>query len=125
MKIEDIKAYCQSKNRAYEDHPFGDIPVCYKLNGKIFAQIYPLEEERKITLKCSRDAGDFYRQQPFWNTVYHDRLPDEELLNMIDHAYEQVLHSFSRKVQKELETEPSETGEEECSDLEKKKRKKN
>lgn len=62
MKIEDIKAYCQSKNRAYEDHPFGDIPVCYKLNGKIFAQIYPLEEERKITLKCSRDAGDFYRQ---------------------------------------------------------------
>lgn len=59
VKIEDIKAYCQSKNRAYEDHPFGDIPVCYKLNGKIFAQIYPLEEERKITLKCSRDAGDF------------------------------------------------------------------
>ena len=44
---------------------------------------------------------------------------------MIDHAYEQVLHSFSRKVQKELETEPSETEEEECSDLEKKKRKKN
>lgn len=59
MKTEDIKAYCQSKNRAYEDHPFGDIPVCYKLNGKIFAQIYPLEEERKITLKCSRDAGGF------------------------------------------------------------------
>ena len=24
--------------------------------------------------------------------MYHDRLPDEELLNMIDHAYEQVLH---------------------------------
>lgn len=59
MKTEDIKAYCRGKNRAYEDHPFGDIPVCYKLNGKIFAQIYPLEEERKITLKCSRDAGDF------------------------------------------------------------------
>ena len=62
-------------------------------------------------------------QQPFWNTVYHDRLPDEELLNMIDHAYEQVLHSFSRKVQKELETEPSETGEEECSDWKKRKEK--
>ena len=37
------------------------------------------------------------RAAAFWNTVYHDRLPDEELLNMIDHAYEQVLHSFSRE----------------------------
>ena len=41
-------------------------------------------------------------QQPYWNTIYLDDFPDEELLNMIDHAYETVFKSFSKKVQKEI-----------------------
>lgn len=97
---------------------FGDIPICYKLNGKIFAQLYPYEWDYKITLKCTADAGEFYRmayphkvvrgyhcppaQQPYWNTVYLEDFPDEELLNMIDFAYETVLNSFSKKIRKEI-----------------------
>ena len=57
IQIEKIKAYCLSKRGAYEDHPFGEIPVCFKLNGKIFAQLYP----DMITLKCTVDAAEFYR----------------------------------------------------------------
>ena len=41
-------------------------------------------------------------QQPYWNTVYLSDFPDEELLNMIDHAYEAVFNSFSKKVQKQI-----------------------
>lgn len=37
MRLEDIKTYCLNKWKAYEDYPFGDVPVCYKLNGKVFA----------------------------------------------------------------------------------------
>lgn len=119
MVVEEIKSYCLSKHMACETYPFGDIPICYKLNGKIFAQIYPLEHDYKITLKCTAEAGEFYRmaypgkvvrgyhcppvQQPYWNTVYLDEFPDEELLDMIDLAYETVLHSFSKKVQREIE----------------------
>ena len=89
-----------------------------KLNGRIFAQLYPYEWDYKITLKCTVDAGEFYRsvypgkvvrgyhcppvQQPYWNTVHLEDFPDEELLNMIDLAYETVLQSFSKKVQKEI-----------------------
>ncbi len=118
MKPEEIKAYCLSKRKSYEDYPFGDIPICYKLNGKVFAQIYPRPEDYKITLKCTADAGQFYRQvypgvvvrgyhcppvqQPYWNTIYLDKLPDDELLNMIDQAYDCVLESFSKKKQKEI-----------------------
>lgn len=120
MKVEDIKAYCLSKWKAYEEYPFGDIPICYKLNGKVFAQIYPNSGDYKITLKCTADAGQFYRQiypgivvrgyhcppvqQPYWNTIYLDNFSDEELFNMIDHAYDTVLHSFSKKVQKQILT---------------------
>jgi len=118
MKAEDIKEYCLRKHKAYETFPFGEIPVCYRLNGKIFAQLYPRESDYKITLKCTADEGDFYRQvfsgkvvrgyhcppvqQPYWNTVYLADFPDDELLRMIDLAYDTVLHSFSRKIQKEI-----------------------
>lgn len=118
MQLEAIKEYCRRKWKACEEYPFGEIPICYKLNKKIFAQIYPRAEDYKITLKCTADAGQFYRkvypgivvrgyhcppvQQPYWNTVYLNEIPDDELLNMIDHAYETVLHSFSRKVQREI-----------------------
>lgn len=120
MKVKDIKAYCLNKWKSYEDYPFGDIPICYKLNGKVFAQIYPNQEDFKITLKCTADAGQFYRQvypgvvvrgyhcppvqQPYWNTIYLEDFPDEELLNMIDHAYDTVLHSFSKKIQRQILT---------------------
>ena len=76
------------------------------------------EHDYKITLKCTADAGSFYStvypgkvvrgyhcppvHQPYWNTIYLDDFSDEELLNMIDHAYETVFKSFSKKIQKEI-----------------------
>ena len=107
-----------SKSGAYEERPFGDVPICYKLNGKIFAQLYPDEYDYKITLKCTENAGQFYRmaypekvvrgyrcppvQQPYWNTVFLNDFPDEELLNMTDLAYDIVFSKFSKKEQKRM-----------------------
>ena len=118
MRAEEIKAYCIRKPLVCETYPFGEVPICYKLNGKIFAQLYPSESDFKITLKCTADVGDFYRQiypgqvvrgyhcppvqQPYWNTVRLEEFPDEELLHLIDLAYETVLRSFPKKVQAEL-----------------------
>ena len=61
MVAEEIKKYCLSKHMACETYSFGDVPICYKLNGKIFAQLYPYEGDYKITLKCTAEAGEFYR----------------------------------------------------------------
>lgn len=113
-QIEQIKAYCLSKCGAYEDYPFGELPICFKLNGKIFAELYP----NMVTLNCTADAAQFYRnmypgkvirgyhcppvQQPYWNTVYLEDFPQKDLVNMIDEAYNSVFNSFSRKVQREL-----------------------
>lgn len=118
MKPEEIKAYCLAKHKAYEERPFGESPICYKLGGKIFAQLYPDPTDYKITLKCTALSGSTFRaaypgvvvrgyhcppvQQPYWNTIDLDRFPEEELPFMIDHAYETVLKSFSKKRQKEL-----------------------
>lgn len=53
---------------------------------------------KTIQLKTYRSCPPV--QQPYWNIIYLDDFPDEELLNMIviDHAYETVLNSFIKKV---------------------------
>ena len=53
MQVEEIKKYCLSKHKANETFPFGDVPICYKLNNKIFAQLYPYEYDYKINLELN------------------------------------------------------------------------
>ena len=113
MTPNEIHNYCMGKHLAQETYPFGKFPVCYKLGGKIFAQLYPSTPCFQITLKCTSDRGQFYRmlypgqvtrgnhcppaQQPYWNTVRLENFPSRDLLEMIDHAYDTVLNSFSKK----------------------------
>ena len=115
MLCNEIEKYCLSKPGAVETYPFGDWPICYKVGGKIFAQLY----EQKITLKCTAFSGQAFRaaypgivvrgyhcppvQQPYWNTVDLERFPHEDLPMMIDHAYETVVRSLSKKAQQDLQ----------------------
>ena len=114
MTREEIESYCLAQPGAYRDLPFGDVPVCFKLRGRIFAQLYP----DKITLKCTAFSGEAFRsaypgivvrgyhcppvQQPYWNTIDLTRFPQEQLPMMIDHAYETVLSKLPKKVQREI-----------------------
>ncbi|WP_167958117.1 MmcQ/YjbR family DNA-binding protein [Anaerosporobacter faecicola] len=113
MKKEEILRYCLTKPGAYLAHPFGYIPICVKAEGKIFAELYPREEDFKITLRCEQMLADFYRQQfpqavvrgyhcppvqqPYKNTIYIDRIDDQLLYDMIDHSYEQVIKKMTKK----------------------------
>lgn len=117
MNHTEIEAYCLAKAGSYRDLPFGEVPVCYKVRGKIFAQLYP----DKMTLKCTAFSGQAFRQaypgivvrgyhcpsvqQPYWNTIYLNSFPAQELPMMIDHAYETVVSSLPKKVQREICTE--------------------
>lgn len=114
MTFDTIKSYCLAKPKAAETYPFGQWPICYKVGGKIFAQLYP----DKITLKCTAFSGEAFRQaypgivvrgyhcppvqQPYWNTIFLDRFPPEELPMMIDHAYETVFARLPKKAQHEM-----------------------
>jgi len=118
LTIDEITKYCLSKHNAYIDYPFGDIPICFKINKKIFAQLYPLDNDYKITLKCDVILAELYRKQykdivvrgyhcpPIqaihYNTVYINKIQEDILYEMIDHSYEEVIKSFSKKVQREL-----------------------
>ena len=114
MDIQKIQAYCRQKSSSEETYPFGQWPICYKVKGKIFAQVYP----NKVTLKCTAFSGEAFRQaypgivvrgyhcppvqQPYWNTIDLTRFPEEDLPMMMDHAYETVVSSLPKKVQREI-----------------------
>ena len=58
---KEIHTYCLNKDCVYESKPFGDDTICYRIAGKIFAQLTPKEDWYKITLKTNPEAADFYR----------------------------------------------------------------
>lgn len=114
MENEQITAYCLLKPGAYEDHPFGQIPICYKVCGRLFLQLYPNPENHKITVSCEPLLADFYRQQykrsvipgyhcpdrlkPYMNTVYlNNAVEDDVIFRMIEHSYEWVIKKIPRK----------------------------
>jgi len=109
--------YCLQKPGAYADQPFGPESLVVKVAGHIFAQFGGGRERDLVTFKCSREVGDFYRnqypglvtrgwhcpsaQQPYWNSLVPEKIPEAELLNMADHAYTVVIGKLSRR-EKEL-----------------------
>jgi predicted DNA-binding protein (MmcQ/YjbR family) len=119
MEIKEILEYCLSKPGAYIDYPFGEIPICVKVKGRLFAQAYPKKDDLKLTLNCELTAGEFFRNlypgtvvrgyhcppqlAPYFNTVHlNGVVPDAELKRMIDHSYSYVVRKMPKKIQKEL-----------------------
>ena len=125
MTHQQIIDYCLGKKGAYLDYPFeNNIPVVrIKVpsldKGRIFAQIFYLRGEPKVTLSCTPESAELYRniypgsvvrgwhcppvQQPHFNTVSLDgAVPDDEILHMIDHAYEVVIAKYPKYIQKEI-----------------------
>lgn len=104
MELKELIEYCRNKPEATLEFPFGKIPVCFKFRDRIFAEIYPNEDDYKITLRCEPEAGEYFRQAFPENVVpaYHvparqrrrkmtvllkGGLEDGTLREMIDHSY--------------------------------------
>ncbi len=120
MTNSEITQYCLQRPGAYEDFPFGEIPVCYKVCGRLFLQLYPLESNHKITVACEPMLAELYRAQypnsvvpgyhcprqlqPYMNTVYLNRdVNDAAVLSMIDHSYNRVVGKLTRGEREKLQ----------------------
>ena len=126
MTQQEIIEVCLRKPGAYLDYPFGPDVDIIKVKapsqdkGRIFAQVFTLRGEPKVTLNCRPDKAEFYRtiyagsvtrgwhcppvMQPHFNTVSLDgSVPDDEILSMIDNAYDVVLAKFPKYIQREIE----------------------
>ena len=120
MTNSEITRYCLQKSGAYEDFPFGEVPVCYKVCGKLFLQLYPLPDNHKITVSCEPMLAELYRTQypdtvipgyhcpkqlrPYMNTVYLNGAADDAaVFHMIDHSYNRVAGKLTRRERQKLQ----------------------
>ena len=119
MNIEDLRNYCLSKRGANESFPFDETTLVFKVLTKIFA-ITGTDGQRDfaVNLKCDPELAIELREQypavqpgyhmnkKHWNTVYIDgSVSDEQLREWIDHSYELVAKSLTKKEKEALAKE--------------------
>ncbi len=115
MDIEQLRLYCLSKPCVTEEFPFGPDTLVFKVGGKLFAltglENYPTtfnakcDPERAIELRAEYPAiaPGWHMNKKHWNTVTLDGSLRAELVEeLIDHSYELVCKSLTRKVRAEL-----------------------
>lgn len=114
MNIEVFRDYCISKPLTTESMPFDDDILVFKVNSKIFALIstynpdscnLKCDPEKAITLREEYMAVQpgFHQNKKHWNTVnFNQDVSDQLLLELVDHSYEMVIKTFSKKVQNSL-----------------------
>jgi len=115
MNIEELRAYCLSKNWVEESLPFDNNTLAFKVHGKIFA-LTGLEKFEFVNLKCDPEKAIEWREmyngikpgyhmnKTHWNSVYiDDDVEDALLLELVDHSYDLIYNSFSKSKRKALE----------------------
>lgn len=115
MDIEEIRAYCLTKNGVEEGFPFGDTTLVLKVGGKIFVLIN-LDSDPSMNLKCEPGRAielrevypaiipGYHMNKKHWNTVVLDgSLSKRLIMEMIDHSYDLVYQSLPIKLRLDLE----------------------
>jgi predicted DNA-binding protein (MmcQ/YjbR family) len=114
MNIEDFYADCLQKKGTTEHFPFDKNTLVFKVGGKIFA-LADISEFKSINLKCNPEKAIILREQfsgiqpgfhmnkKHWNTIrFFDDVDDNLIRDLIDHSYDLVLLSLSKKTQNEI-----------------------
>ena len=115
MHIEQFRDYCLSLPGVEETTPFGPDVLVMKVMGKMFAATAMTEPEFRVNLKCDPDRAlelreshpeiipGWHMNKVHWNTVYFEQgLPGHLIVELIDHSYELVASSLTKKLQAEL-----------------------
>jgi predicted DNA-binding protein (MmcQ/YjbR family) len=113
MDIEKLREYCLAKPATEEGFPFDSDTLVIKAGGKIFAFL-PLEHGDRISLKCDPDRAvelraqweeiepGYHLNKQHWNSVMlRGRLPAELILELVDHSYDLIVKSLTKKVRAE------------------------
>ena len=113
---QQLRDFCLSRKAALADFPFGPDPEVLKVMGRMFA-LLPVEADPLVLIvKCDPMLADMLRQtypavtatfnKRHWNRVLVDgSIPDDEVLEMIDHSYGLVVKGLKKIDRKRLEEE--------------------
>lgn len=111
MNIEEIRDYCLSKPYTEEGFPFDEDTLVFKVFGKMFLLI-SLSNPDSFNVKCEPELAvelrekysevipGYHMNKKLWNTVFlNGSIKSAELLEMIDHSYDEVVKTLPKKTQ--------------------------
>ena len=116
MNIEEFREYCIAQKGVCEELPFGPDTLVYKVMGKIFALTGLDSEIFTVNMKCNPDRAielreefdyimpGYHMSKIHWNTVNAELCPTKQLKELIDHSYDMVVKSFTKKQRDEFAT---------------------
>jgi predicted DNA-binding protein (MmcQ/YjbR family) len=115
MDIQKLLEALRRMPENTEDFPFDETTLVFRIGGKIFALTDLEDDPARVNLKCDPDLAEDLRSQhqsvipgyhmnkKHWNTVILDgSIAEDRILWMIDHSYELVMRSLSRKERERL-----------------------
>ena len=118
MNLENFYEYCFSKKGVTEHFPFNDDALVFKVGGKMFALSSLIQWEYgtpKVNLKCNPEYAQelraeydavqpaFHMSKKHWNTIdINSEVPDVFVKELIDHSYDLVFRSLTKKNQIEI-----------------------
>lgn len=115
MTLDDLIIHCTAKPAVEETLPFGPDTLVFKVAGKMFALTGLDEEDLRVNLKCDPERSvqlrerheeiipGWHMNKKHWNTVYigNGDLSDEFVKELIDHSYDIVVKSLTKKARAE------------------------
>ena len=119
MNLETYYEYCLSKKGVTEHFPFDEDTLVFKVGGKMFALSSLSQWEKgqpSVNLKCDPEYAQelraeyddiqpgFHMSKTHWNTIaINASVPDVLVKELIDHSYELVFKSLTKKLQSEIQ----------------------
>lgn len=115
MDMEKIREHCLAKANVTEDFPFDQDTLAFRVHGKIFLLTSLERNPSAVNLKCDPERAlelreaypsivpGYHMNKKHWNTVVLDgTVPDKLLIELVDHSYNLIFQSLSKKIQKTL-----------------------
>jgi predicted DNA-binding protein (MmcQ/YjbR family) len=115
MDANEILDYCLSKKGVTETFPFDNETLVMKVATKMFLLMSLEKQPLTITVKTDPEwsaelreqhpqiTGAFHMNKTHWNSVAIDGLKKELILKLIDHSYDLVFKSLTKKAKEEIQ----------------------
>ena len=114
MTVEDIRKHSLDKKGVTEGFPFGDSALVFKVGDKMFLLVSM--ESQPVTFSVKTDpewsaelreqhqqiTGAYHMNKTHWNSVVCDGLKKELILKLIDHSFDLIFESLTKKKKQEV-----------------------
>lgn len=114
MDANEILDYCLAKKGVTETFPFDNETLVMKVGTKMFLLMGLERQPLGINVKTDPEwsaelreqhpqiTGAFHMNKTHWNSVLMDGLKRDLISKLIDHSYELVFNSLTKKAREEI-----------------------